>query len=128
MSERGAAQVERLVDLARRHLDMDMAFVSRFDDDQQVVRAAAGDASSFDVVDTVTPLADTLCGHMVAGDIPQLIPDVRSHPRAASVVAARRWGIGSYAGVPLRLPSGELYGAMCCISHEAKPELSGRDL
>jgi EAL domain-containing protein (putative c-di-GMP-specific phosphodiesterase class I) len=37
-------------------------------------------------------------------------------------------GIGAYAGVPVVLPGGEVYGMLCCIGRDAHPEIDTGDV
>jgi len=121
--------VDRVVDLAYRHLDMDAALVSLFQDGRQVYRAGAGRMASFGAeLGSGPPLSDTLCARMVEGDIPHLIPDVAADDRVSGLAAVTGRRIGAYVGVPVVLPDGEVYGCLCCLSHDAQPDLTVRDV
>jgi hypothetical protein len=62
----------RVLELARRHLEMDLAFLAEFTDGKQVYRGLAGDAQSFGwEVHDGPPLSQTYCRLMTAGDIPK---------------------------------------------------------
>lgn len=122
-----ADRLDRILDLARRHLRMDVAYVAAFEDGMQSYRALAGDAESFGMaVGSGTALATTYCELMVADDAFRVIPDTGADPRAREREATRL-GVGAYVGVPLRLGDGTLYGTFCCLSHEPDPALSARD-
>ena len=58
---------------------------------------------------------------MVKGEIPNAIPDARRHPATRDLAGAANDPIGSYVGVPVRLPNGDLYGSLCSASRAARP-------
>src|SRR5439155_6652017 len=74
------------------------------------------------------PLQDTYCRPMIAGDLPQLVPDAAHDERTADLPLTRETGIGAYVGVPIRLWDGTLYGTLCCLSRCAEPSLNERDV
>jgi EAL domain-containing protein (putative c-di-GMP-specific phosphodiesterase class I) len=107
---------------------MDVAFVSRFEDGRQVIGTVAGDADSFHLRGQNLSLDQTYCSRMVAGTLPKLIADTADEPMAAALPVTGEAGIGAYIGVPLLLPDGEVYGTFCCLSHQAAPALTQRDV
>lgn len=114
--------VERVLDLARRHLDMDVALLSEFTDGEQRYRAGSGDAVSFGCdVGASTPLEQTYCQLMATGQIANAIPDAATHPVVGRLPATSGAGIGAYVGVPIELSDGSLFGSLCVLSHEAQP-------
>jgi EAL domain-containing protein (putative c-di-GMP-specific phosphodiesterase class I) len=54
---------------------------------------------------------------MVAGRIPNAIPNAAEDPLAAALQVTADAGIVSYLGVPVRLADGTLYGSLCAVSH-----------
>jgi EAL domain-containing protein (putative c-di-GMP-specific phosphodiesterase class I) len=122
------AGLDRVLELARRHLGMDLAFVAEFTGGKHVFRALDGDAQGFGCeLDEGPPLADSYCRLMTAGHIPHAIPDTAADGRVRDLPVTSRARIGSYVGVPIRLADGTLYGSLCCLSHEAQP-VDGRDV
>lgn len=114
--------VERVLDLARRHLGLDLALLSEFSEGRQVYRARSGDAGSFGCeVGTGTPLTQTYCHLMVTGRIPNAIPDTSQDPLVSRLPATAAAGIGSYVGVPIRLEDGSVFGSLCVLGHQAHP-------
>ncbi len=108
---------------------MDVTYVSQFVGDWQFFPAVAGDPASFGVdPGPGLPLGVTYCARMVDGTLPRLIPDTRTESLVSDLPATQRAGIGSYIGVPLRLSDGTVFGSFCCASHEARPELTARDV
>ncbi len=65
---------------------------------------------------------------MVAGELPNVIPDARADERTRDLPITQLVGIGSYAGVPVVLPDGEVYGMLCCIGRDAHPEIDTGDV
>jgi EAL domain-containing protein (putative c-di-GMP-specific phosphodiesterase class I) len=120
---------ERVLSAARRHLDLDVAWISEFVHGQQVLQHVTGDGEPFGVaVDWRSAQEDSYCVRVLRGDLPNLIPDARADERTRDLPVTADLGIGAYAGVPVRLPSGEVYGMLCCLGQTAHPELAGKDM
>ena len=122
--------IQKLLDLARGELGLELAYISQFDREHQVVRAVEGDGEPFSLaVGTTIPLAETYCARMVAGTIPNLIVDVHEEPGVRDLhhVTAKA-GIGAYLGVPVRFADGRMYGSFCLVSRDAEPSLQERDV
>ena len=100
-----ASPVTRILSLAHAHLGMDASFISQCADGVQVVRALAGDSAPFGLAldEPLTTACEVLANEHAAPPDDQ---GDRSGPRAC-------------VGVPLTLPSGEVYGTLCCVGHEA---------
>ena len=122
-------QLDRILELARRHLEMDVVFLTEFTGGKQVFRALRGDADSFGfAVGAGADLDLAFCPRMVRGEIPRAISDVTREPGVsdlAPVIAAAR--LGSYIGVPIQLSDGTTYGSFCCASHDAH-DVGDRDV
>lgn len=74
-------QLSRIMELARRHLDMDVAFVAAFQDGKQVYQALEGDPESFGFeTGDGPPLETTYCRLMARDEIPNAIPDSLADP------------------------------------------------
>lgn len=121
--------IERVLDLARNHLQMDVAFLSEFSAGRQLYRAVvASEAEPFGIRLGEGPeLATTYCQRMVAGQIPNVIPDSQTEPLVRELAATIERNIRSYIGVPLRLSDGSLYGTFCCLGRNAET-LDARDV
>lgn len=120
-------QIERVLELARRHLQMDVSFISEFTEEKQIYRGVKGQAESFGIVLGDGPaLVTTYCQQMIDGALPNIVPDSLADPRVSGLATTVERGIGSYLGVPLRLSDGSLYGTFCCMSHGPEP-LDTRD-
>jgi len=120
--------VERLLTLARMHLGMEVAIVSEFTGEEQVLRHLEGDPEAFGLqIGATTPLSDTYCWRVANGHLPPVIPDARADVRVRDLEVTWEADIGSYNGAPIRFSDGRLYGSVCCLSHSANPSLRERD-
>lgn len=125
----GETVVQRALRAVRLHLGLDVAYVSEFVRDRTIFRdvdapgletlAKIGDSHSLD---------DVYCRHILAGRMPELIPDTAANPLAASLPITGAIPIGCHVSVPIRLADGEPYGMFCCIGMSADPSLGERDL
>lgn len=123
------ALIQNAINTARRHLGMDIAFVSEFLETTRVFR----------FVDSATPnppvqagtslsLEKGYCRKVVEGKLPQLIPDTSLLPEALVIEETRSLPIGAHLSVPIRLGNGTLFGTLCCFSAASDPSLGPRDL
>lgn len=63
-----------------------------------------------------TPIEDTLCHHMVAGEAEPLCGDVAAHPVYGPLPVAEHLGLGSFAGAPLELGGGTRVGTLFAVA------------
>jgi response regulator RpfG family c-di-GMP phosphodiesterase len=120
--------VQKILATTREVLGMDVAFVSRFTEDQMTFLYLEGDSNSFGWREGEgVPLAETICKRVVEGTLPSVIPDAREDERVYRLDMTREADIGSYIGVPLRLSNGRVYGTLCCLSHFSDPRLHEQD-
>ena len=127
-SERAPEVVERALAAARDELCMDVAFVSEFTEERMVFRRLVGDAESFGWREGESiSLDNTFCRLLMAGYLPNLIPDARNDVRVKDLEVTGAADIGSYAGIPVRFSDGRLYGTLCALSHAPNPSLKDRD-
>tara|TARA_R110000765_G_scaffold43326_2_gene90837 strand:+ start:1048 stop:2337 length:1290 start_codon:yes stop_codon:yes gene_type:complete len=113
----------------RKHLGMDVAYLSEFVDGRSVFRrvdapglealAKVGDSHSLD---------DVYCQHILEGRLPELIPDTADEPIAVAMPITQAIPIGAHMSIPIRLKDGSAYGMFCCLSRKPNPTLNMRDL
>lgn len=125
----GESMAKRALRAMRRHLNLQVAYVSEFVGDMAIYREVdapglehlikPGDERSLD---------DVYCRHILAGRLPQLIPDTSQFPLAAEMPITAAIPIGAHVSVPLVMPDGETYGMFCCLGPEADESLNQRDL
>ncbi len=121
--------VERVLALARIHLGLEVSWFSRFADGQQVLDYVTGEAAGFGLAPGVSgAYEESICARVIADEIPNIVPDARADERVRDLPIARMLGIGAYAGVPVTLPDGEVYGMLCCIGRDAHPEIDTGDV
>jgi EAL domain-containing protein (putative c-di-GMP-specific phosphodiesterase class I) len=121
--------VKRALQVMRRHLGLQVAYVSEFIDDQSVFRQV--DAPGLEAL--IKPgdsrsLDDVYCRHILAGRLPELIPDTSREPLALAMPITAAVPIGAHVSVPIRMPDGEVYGMFCCLGPNPDPTLNKRDL
>jgi EAL domain-containing protein (putative c-di-GMP-specific phosphodiesterase class I) len=121
--------VKRSLQAIRAHLGMEVAYVSEFVGSQSVFREV--DAPGLEAL--IKPgdsysLDDSYCSHILAGRLPQLIPDTAAEPVAAAMPVTAAVPIGKHVSVPVRLPDGSVYGMFCCLGFAPDHSLRERDL
>lgn len=120
--------LERVVELAHRHLRLDVVYLAELCGGKKVIRALSGDAESFGLAGGgESPLEPIYSQLLVTGEITGVIPDTSAAPRVAQLPVTSSARIGAFIGVPLHLPDGSLYGTLCGMNHEPDPTLSRRD-
>jgi PAS domain S-box-containing protein len=125
--DRTGTRVTRLLELARGQLDMPVSFLSRLEGDRYVFTHFAGEPEQFGVKQgDAIPLSATHCQRMLDGRIGSIVSDLAEHPETRDLDVAKRLGLRAYAGVPVRLRSGEIYGTLCAVDTRPRPELGER--
>lgn len=121
----GVPQVLRTV---RKHLGMDVAFVSHFRETDRVLEHVDCDGFAPISEGQAIPLEDGYCMKIVRGELPALIADTSLVPAALAMPETLAIPIGAHLSVPIELASGEIYGTLCCFSREPNLTLGERDL
>lgn len=130
MGRRRSAADEQIADLlrtARESLHLSVAFLSRLD----------GTTQHLEVVESSMPLllkdgvtqrqSTSLCQAVIDGDLPAVVPDLRQHPAAMRLPAARFPRVRSFVSVPVVLSDGSLYGTFCAAGLSTDRGLADRD-
>lgn len=125
----GDTLVQQVLQSVRQHLGMEIAYISQFVDNDSIFRVV--DAPGLEAL--IKPgdsrsLDDVYCRHILAGRLPQLMPDTSQFPLAASMPLTSATPIGAHVSVPLRMSDGQVYGMFCCLSPHANSSLNERDL
>ncbi|WP_295549033.1 EAL domain-containing protein [uncultured Pseudacidovorax sp.] len=112
----------------RRHLGMDVAFISHFETEER----------AFEYVDCAPngplranqrmPLSEGYCLKVVRGELPECIPDTSKLEAALQIPQTTAVPIGSHLSVPVRLKDGSIYGTLCCFSYLPNPALGEREM
>ncbi|HEY0844832.1 MAG TPA: EAL domain-containing protein [Noviherbaspirillum sp.] len=128
-SKPGSETLPDLLSAIRRHLGLDVAFISEFVDGKRVFRHVDPATPDNPVqVGAGDPLEESYCQRIVDGRLPGLIPDARKNPEAASLPVTHAVPVGAHLGVPVRLADGSIYGTFCCFSRKPDESLRERDL
>ncbi len=113
----------------RRHLAMDVGFVSEFISGRRVFRFTDGRTSSNPItVGASDPLERSFCYYVARGMMPELMHDAREDPVAAGLTVTQELPVGAHLSVPLRHADGTTYGSVCCFSFTPDRSLTTRDL
>jgi EAL domain-containing protein (putative c-di-GMP-specific phosphodiesterase class I) len=120
--------VAKAMRAVRRHMAMDVAFISQFGTTHRVMRHVDADSDTVLHQGMSIPLEEGYCRHVVEGRLPGVIPDTSANPLAMQIAATAEVPIGSHLSVPIWLSDGSLYGTLCCFGHAPNPSLGQRDL
>ncbi len=126
---RQGSSIQRALQSVRRHLGMEVAYVSRFENGLSVFREV--DAPGLEALikpGDSRPLEDVYCLHILAGRLPELIPDTAAEPICQAMPITAQVPIGAHVSVPIRLEDGTPYGMFCCLSPFPNASLNPRDL
>jgi len=121
--------LQKTLSALRRHLDMDVAFISHIHDgvrEFQVVDSkdmnppiAVGDSGS---------LEDSYCQRVIDGRLPEIINDAFEIPEAMNMDVTAKLPVRAHMSVPIRLGDGSIYGTFCCFSYKPNQTLNERDI
>jgi GAF domain-containing protein len=125
VGESGVAHVLRTV---RKHLEMDVAFISHFRVDDRVFEHVDADGPAPIHVGQAIPLEEGYCLKVVRGELPQFIPDTSTVPACMVLPATSAIPIGAHLSVPVLLAGGEVYGTLCCFRYLPDHSLGERDM
>src|SRR5919107_1731296 len=120
-------QIRDLLATAKRALRLSVTFLTRMD----------GTTQHLERVDSSVPFLfkegyqqrreRTLCQALRAGELPAVLPDLRQHPAAMRLPAARFPRIRSYVSVPVVFSDGTVYGTFCGAGLTTDKGLAARD-
>jgi EAL domain-containing protein (putative c-di-GMP-specific phosphodiesterase class I) len=123
------ALITDALDFVRSHLNMEVAYLSEFIGDDLVFRAVS--APGFEElchVGGTMSLDQVYCRHILAGRLPELIPDTGAEPICQGLPLTQDIPIRSHVSVPIRRSDGSPYGMFCCLSRSVRSDLTPRDL
>ena len=105
---------DRLARLTCRLLQAPAALISLVTADRQILMGAHGLPEPW-VSSRQSPLSQSICQHVVTGNLPLIIADARIHPLVHDNPAVHELLMVAYLGVPLLGPDGEILGAVCAM-------------
>ena len=122
-AERAAiAEIEAttsILQLVTRLTGMRFAGIAKFTDLEWVVCSVHDPMEMGINVDDVLNLETTLCSEFCINPQTLFIPHVSANGRFASRPVVKQFAIESYAGAPIFLPDGRLFGALCALDSQA---------
>lgn len=119
----------RLLSTIRKHLDMDVAFISEIADGRRLFRHVdASDVETRIQQGGSDPAEKSYCLRVIDGRLPELMPDACLNVEALTLAATRALPVGAHLSVPIRLSDGRIYGTFCCFSYSPNATLTERDL
>src|SRR5258708_18775226 len=93
------ASIARILEVARQHMGMDLAFVGRFTSETEVIEAVAGPIQPFGLeVGAALPLGETYCIRMTDGRIAGIVPDSTGMDELKNLGMTRDAGAAAYIG------------------------------
>ena len=129
MSDVVPAKMQLIIASIRTHLKMDIAFISDFVGDTNVIQFVEGDSKyALDLQGSLVPLNESYCHLFAQGILPSIIADTSLNTVACNLDLTERLGITSYIAVPLRCPDGNVYGVFSCAGHRENYSLGDGDL
>ena len=124
----GGDRITGMLRLALSETQMDVAVLGEVCDGREVVRYLAGDGGSFGLSSGASmPIEDTYCHRLLTGRLSNVVPDAQADMHVRDLAITRAARVGAYIGVPLTGLDARLY-VLCCLAHERRPELCGRDV
>ncbi|KTC51104.1 diguanylate cyclase [Pseudomonas fluorescens ABAC62] len=108
-----------ILQLVTRLTGMRFAGIAKFSDADWVVCSAHDTGNMGIHVDDVLDLETTLCSEFCINPQALFIPHVSEDGRYASRPVVKQYAIESYAGAPIFLPDGRLFGALCALDSRA---------
>ncbi|CAB0151609.1 putative signaling protein [Pseudidiomarina piscicola] len=128
--EESESNLDELLESVRRHLNMEVAFLSEITDGKRIFRYVSADSGRQEI--PIRGHGDecekTYCKRILDGVLPPIIRDTQENAITASLPVTEELGIGSYAGVPVYLKDNRVYGTLCCYDSSPAEYLSDRDL
>ena len=121
-------QVKKALGLYREHLNMDVVFVSQFENQRRTFRVIESKpGNTLLQVGQSDPVEQSWCQHVVDGRLPQLMKDAQPYVDSG---AAPRVGIriGTHLSTPILMKNGSVYGTLCCFSHAVESGVDTKDL
>ena len=123
------AKLANLLTLVRKHLDMDVAFISEFINDERVFKVVDNPSENQIVkVGNADPINETYCQQITDNKLSPIITNTKANPITKAMPVTKKLGIGAYIGVPINLSNGKLYGTFCCYKSHHDESLNERDL
>lgn len=123
------SKLKKMLSAVRKHLGMEVAFISEFSEGERVFRFVDADNTHVTIaVGDSDPLEDTYCKRIVDNELDNIIHDTSKNNITKNLDVTDKLSIGSYLGVSIRLSNGKVYGTFCCYKNDPDTTLNARDL
>lgn len=127
-NEKQTSFIQESLQAVRKHLGMDVAFVSRFTEGKRKFIFVDAEAENPPIAPGGADLLeDSYCQRVIDGRLPEIIPDAFLNDEALSLPATKLLPVRAHLSVPIVLKNGETYGTYCCFSYHADQSLNERD-
>lgn len=121
--------IERILQTVRGHLGLEIAFVSRYVENEQ--RELTHVSTDLDL-----PMGPgfrenrekSYCWHILQGRLPELIQDPADHPLTQQLAITDFLPVGCHVNTPLRLADGTVWGSFCALGRKPDRSMNPRDL
>lgn len=128
MHERGDqshhAVIQGLLASARRQVGVDVAYLTEYGSAGATIRFVAGDGTGLAIREGgLVSFTGSACLAAVTGRVAAVVPDTRDDRATRRLAWQAPARIGAFAAVPVRLPDGRLFGALCVANGVPVPLL-----
>jgi hypothetical protein len=113
-------EVDAKLQMACRELKADAALLTEIRDGREHIRWAAGR----DWAGRSFPLRDTICERLLSGAIGPVVSDTHAEAALKGVALG---DVAAYIGVQFTTADARAY-VLCCLAHEARPDLGESDV
>lgn len=112
LSEENEGVLDAICEATRKLLGCPIAHISVVEDDTQWYKSVVG------IELDRMPKNNSFCAHTIMSDQPMVVPDLSKDPRFETHPMVAEGGPGArfYAGVPLKLSSGQRFGSLCGLN------------
>lgn len=123
-AEAAGPDIDGMLQVIRLHLGMDVAFLAHVHDGlRTLTHVSAVDDRA--LVGETARLEDSYCTRVLdaraSGDVGFLVEDALADPELEALPITAQLGIRAYAGVPVVLGGGEVFGTLCTYRSDAQP-------
>lgn len=121
--------IERILRSVRGHLGVEIAFVSRYvENDQRELTHVSSDLDLPMGAGYREDREDSYCWHVLQGRLPELIQDPADHPLTQKLAITDFLPVGCHINTPLRLADGTVWGSFCALGRTPDRTMNLRDL
>lgn len=121
-------KVGEALSLLRRRIGLDVVFVSKFHDGRRTYKVIESTPDYTKVEAGMSdPLEETWCQYVAAERKPVFLRDAQDKVKSGEYVPLGA-PVRTYMSAPLILKNGEVYGTLCCYSHDVVEGVSEMDL